>query len=580
MERNRWYKEAIVYQVYPYSFMDGNGDGMGDIAGILSKLDYIKELGVTAIWFSPLYKTAYADYGYDVSDYRSINPDMGTMEEFDELLRECHKRNLKVIMDMVINHTSIDHPWFREALKDTSSPYRDYYLIRPGKKITHLGKTRILPPTNWNSTFTGSAWERIEGTEDYYLHLFCKEQADLNWENPRVREEIADILNFWLEKGVDGFRFDVFNMFSKVHPFQDDPTGKGGGQFFIDGPRMHEFLRELQENALGKYGAYSVGESYRPGEDETVKYVDESRQELDTIFNFAHLEADNFMKFVPRPFDLMTFKNGLFGAQRKYYDAGWNTLVLENHDNQRSVSRFGIDTDRYRYEAATFLAAITFMGFGTPFIYQGQEIGMTGMDFTSMDQMKDPVSHFVYDLLRKFKVPAKTALSLVKRSARDNARTPMQWNGSRNAGFTEGGTTWQEINPNYERINVEKDLSSGRSIYRFYQQLLKIKKEIPAAIYGKTVEFAHTHRQIIAYARVWKGETLFVAGNFSGKEARCTYPEIFKGKLEILLQNYDDKNGTGDNAVVRAENSLKGELALRPYEVIVCKVKREKPTDK
>lgn len=559
MERSRWYKEAVVYQVYPYSYMDSNGDGLGDIPGIISKLDYIKDLGVTAIWFSPLYKTDYADYGYDISDYRAINPDMGTMEDFEKLLVACHERGLKVIMDMVINHTSVSHKWFQEAMKDPASPYRDYYIIRKGKKRTKGGKTVLQPPTNWNSTFTGTAWERIEGTDEYYLHLFCKEQADLNWENPKVRQEMADILNFWLEKGVDGFRFDVFNMFSKVQPIQDDPTHKGGGQYFIDGPRMHEFLQELYTNALGNYDSYSVGESYQPKEEETIKYVDERRGELDTIFNFAHLDSDNIMKFFPTPFRLGKFKDGLFNAQRKYYANGWNTLVLENHDNQRSVSRFGIDTQKYRYEAATFLAMITFLGFGTPFIYQGQEIGMTGMDFTSVDQMKDPVSHFVYDLMRSYHMPHANAFPLIRRAARDNSRTPMQWNDQDNAGFTSG-KPWQCLNPNYREINVEKDLASEKSIYRFYQRVLQLKKGTKALIYGETKEYDHTNNKIIAYSRK-EEDTWFIFGNFSGKTVTYRIPEEFKGRLKVELGNYED-------SVDLSQESIR----LRPYEALACKV--------
>ncbi|MBQ2509545.1 MAG: alpha-glucosidase, partial [Erysipelotrichaceae bacterium] len=390
-----WYKNAVVYQIYPFSFLDSNNDGWGDIEGIISKLDYIRDLGVTAIWFSPLYKSPDYDYGYDISDYRDIDEKFGTMKDFDRLLEECHKRDLKVIMDMVINHTSTEHPWFKEAISSKDSPYRDYYLIRKGKTVN--GK--LLPPTNWQSSFTGSAWERIGDTDEFYLHLFCKEQADLNWENPKVREEVIDILNFWLKKGVDGFRFDVFNMFSKVHPFEDDLSGnfQKGTPFYVDGPRMHEFLKELNEKALGLYDSYTVGESFRPSEEDAYNYVRRENKELDTIFNFAHLESDNIagMKFFWKPFDLLQFKKGFFGPQKTYFKEGWNTLVLENHDCPRCVNRFSIDTKHYRYEAATFLATVTFLGFGTPYIYMGQEIGMTNASFRNIDEMKDPVSHFI-----------------------------------------------------------------------------------------------------------------------------------------------------------------------------------------
>ncbi|MDO4467395.1 MAG: alpha-glucosidase [Bacillota bacterium] len=558
MKRTHWYKEAIVYQVYPYSFKDNNNDGFGDIAGILSKLDYIQELGITAIWFSPLYKTNYYDYGYDISDYRANNPDMGTMEEFEKLVEECHKRNLKVIMDMVINHTSIEHPWFQDAIQNKNSKYRDYYIIRKGKRK----KNKLLPPTNWNSTFTGSAWKQIENSDEFYLHLFCEEQADLNWEHEEVRKEMADILNFWLEKGIDGFRFDVFNMYSKVQPIQDDPKNKGGNSLFVDGPRIHEYLHELYQRSLSHYDSFSVGESYQPSFENALKYADERNEELDAIFNFAHLDSDNISKFFPKPFNLKQFKDGLFQPQIHNYAHGWNTLVLENHDTQRSVSRFGIDTKAYRYQASTFLALITFLGFGTIFIYQGQEIGMTGHSFSSIEEMKDPVSHFVYNLMTKYGLPKKLALFLVRKGARDNARMPMQWDETINAGFNQGHTPWQCINPNYKEINVEKDLESKQSIYKFYQQLIKLKKENEVLIYGQTKEYEHNHKQMIVYTREYKMEKMVVLGNFSKKEISYSIPEEFKDKLELVFSNYTD-------------TIVQNRMTFRPYEACVCVMKKE-----
>lgn len=537
--KTRWYKEAVVYQIYPFSFMDSNNDGWGDIEGIISKLDYIKDLGITAIWFSPLYKSPDYDYGYDISDYLDIDPKFGDMAAFDRLLEECHKRDLKVIMDMVINHTSTEHRWFKEALADKNSKYRDYYIIRPGVRK----KGKLLPPTNWASTFTGSAWEQIAGTEDFYLHLFCKEQADLNWENPEVRKDIIEILNFWLEKGVDGFRFDVFNMFSKVYPFADDDSRKTfqkGAKYFVDGPRMHEFLKELDSGALSRYDSFTVGESFHPSRENALEYVREDNHELDTIFNFAHLDSDNIggLKFFRKPFDLLQFKKGLFEPQEDNFGAGWNTLVLENHDNPRCVNRFSIDTKRYRYEAATMLAAVTFMGFGTPFIYMGQELGLTNTPFRSIDEMKDPVSHFVYDLMRSYGMPKGLAFRFIRYGARDHARVPMAWNGSVNGGFNEGCEPWQCVNPDCRQINAEADLASERSVYRFYQKLLKLKKESKAAIYGKTQEYDHENKRIIAYSRDFEGERLFIAANFSAKETDYTLPGWLKG-AELLLSNYD-----------------------------------------
>lgn len=560
--KTEWYKEAVVYQIYPFSFKDSNNDGMGDIPGIISKLDYIKDLGVTAIWFSPLYLSPCKDYGYDVADYKSIDPKFGTMEDFDRLMEECSKRGLRVIMDMVLNHTSDQHEWFKAALADKNSPYRDYYIIREGRR---KGR-KLLPPTNWTSSFTGPAWERIPGTDDFYLHLFAPAQPDLNWENPVVRDEIIDILKFWLDKGVSGFRFDVFNMYSKVYPLRDDNSKirfQKGTPYFVDGPRMHEFLNEMNKRALSLYDSYTVGESYIPDPEHAHQYIHEESGELDTIFDFAHLDSDNKLKFMPKPFDLRAFKKGLIEPQMRYHGTGWNTLVLENHDNPRSVSRFGINTAKYRYEAATFLALITFMGWGIPFIYQGEEIGMTNSEFRSIDEMKDPVTHFVYDMLTgKMHIPAKVAFSLILRGARDHARVPMQWDSSVNAGFNEGAETWQSVNKNYKDINVARDLASGRSIYKFYQKVIDIKKNNEVAIYGETLEYDPDNKKVITYSRTYQGKRLLVIGNFSDKPAEGIIPLDFAiSDLEVKLSNYER---APKNRVIK----------LRPYEAILYEENR------
>ena len=504
--KTRWYKNAVVYQIYPFSFMDSNNDGWGDIEGIISKLDYIRDLGVTAIWFSPLYKSPDYDYGYDVSDYKAIDEKFGTMEDFDRLLEECHKRDLKVIMDMVINHTSTEHPWFKEAVSSPDSPYRDYYIIRKGKKE----KGELLPPTNWESTFTGSAWERIGDSDEFYLHLFCREQADLNWENPEVRKEIISILNFWLDKGVDGFRFDVFNMFSKVYPIRDDNSKDSfqkGAPCYVDGPRMHEFLKELNEKSFSLYDIFTVGESFHPSEEDAREYVRERNGELDAIFSFGHLDSDNIggKKFFPKPFDLRQFKKGFFDPQRAAFREGWNTLVLENHDNPRSVNRFSIDVKKYRYEAAAMLATVMYMGYGTPFIYMGQEAGLTNCDFKNIDEMMDPVSHFVYELMTGYGMPKRLAFRFIKYGARDHSRVPIAWDDSVNGGFNKGHVPWQCVNPLYPEINVKKDLESKRSVYRFYRKLLKIRKKYEEAVFGETREYDHENRRIIAYSRTRRG---------------------------------------------------------------------------
>ncbi len=562
MERTRWYKEAAVYQIYPFSFMDSNNDGWGDIPGIISKLDYVRDLGVDAIWFSPLYESPLKDYGYDISDYRKINPIFGTMEDFDRLLEECHARGLRVIMDMVINHTSDQHEWFRKALESPDSPYRDYYIFAKGKKKGD----KLLPPTNWQSSFTGTAWERVGDTDDFYLHLFCREQPDLNWENPKVRDEIVDILNFWLEKGVDGFRFDVFNMFSKVYPLRDDTTRQRqkGTMYYVDGPRIHEFVNELYERALSHYDTFTVGESYTPSEADALRYVDEGCRELDTIFDFAHFSSDSIggLKFFPKPFNMKQFKEGLFGASKKYREKGWSTLVLENHDSPRSVCRFGIDSKKYRYEAATCLAAATFLGFGIPFIYEGEELGLTNTDFRSMDELKDPVSHFVYDLMRSYGIPKGIAFRFIKYGARDHARVPMQWDSSVNGGFNAGAEPWQRVHQDCRTLNAESDLAAGdRSVYRFYQKMLKLRKERKDAfIYGELTEYGREDRRVISYLREGETEGCLVIGNLSKRKVRFTVPDTGVRLGELLLANYPD-------APVLPEPGAK--ILLRPYETLV-----------
>lgn len=564
--KTQWYKDAVVYQIYPLSFKDSNNDGIGDLQGIISKLDHIKELGATAIWLSPVYPSPWKDYGYDISDYKAIHPALGTMEDFDELVSECHSRGMKLMMDAVLNHTSDQHEWFRAALSDRNSPYRDYYVIRKGRD----GRNgELLPPTNWKSTFTGPAWERIAGTDEYYLHLFAPEQPDLNWENPRVREEIQDILKFWLDRGVDGFRLDVFNLFSKTYPLCDDNSPLSihkGAKYFVDGPRMHEFLQELNEKVFSRYDTFTVGESYVPDKEHAHRYIKEESGELDAIFDFEHLEADNLfgLKMIPKPFSLKRFKRGLLGPQLSYFGSGWNTLVLENHDNARCVSRFGINTGRFRYEAATFLAMITYFGWGTPFIYQGQEIGMTNSDFKSLDELKDPVSAYVYDTMRAMHIPPAAAFRMLKSGARDNSRTPMQWDSTANAGFNEGTGPWQPVNPNYRKINVEADLASDRSIYRFYQEVLELRRSIPELMNGSVVEYYPDDSQVISYSRSCGDKRYLIVGNFSGTRADFIMPGDFElDELSVRFTNLD-----------RNDDGIEEIMQLKPFEALLLEEKR------
>lgn len=557
MQRTEWYKNAVIYQIYPFSFKDANNDGWGDIEGIISKLDYLKELGITAIWFSPLYRSPDFDYGYDISDYRDIDPKFGDINDFKRMVSMCHEKGIRVIMDIAINHASVEHEWFKKAIEDTESPYRDYFIIRKGR---HKGK-KLLPPTNWDSTFTGPAWENIKGTEDFYLHLFCVEQADLNWENPRLRNEAAEIFNYWFEMGVDGFRLDVFNMFSKVYPLRDakKKIAGTGSEYYIDGPRMHEYLKELNTRCFSKYDSYTVGESYKPHEEDARAYVDAENHELDTIFNFAHLDSDNMVKFIQTGFKLKKFKEGLFGPQIQNYGKGWNTLVLENHDNPRSNSRFGIDTVRYHYEASTMLPALTFLGFGTPFIYMGEEFGMTNVVFSSPDECMDPVTHFIYNMFRKFRLPKRFAMKCVNFGARDMARVPMRWDGSVNNGFNEGCEPWQKACRPLVDVSYAEDIKKEKSVFKFYRKVIELKKTEKAAIYGSITEFDRENKNVAAYLREYEGESLFVCANFSAKTVQYKIPaDVHKKNGKIILSNYD-------------RTCITEKVKLSPYEVMVVK---------
>ena len=559
--KTRWYKNAVVYQIYPRSFMDSNNDGIGDIEGIISKLDYVKELGVNAIWFSPLYKSPNKDYGYDIEDYLDISSDYGTMDDFKRLIDECHKRDLKVIMDAVFNHTSDKHEWFKKALSSSDNPYRDYYIIRKG--INKKGK--LLPPNNWTSSFTGSAWERIGDTDEYYLHLFTKEQPDLNWENPKVREEVVDIFKFYCEMGVDGFRMDVFNVFSKVEGLPDTKhkqIASGGMEYFVDGPRMHEFLHELNERVFSKYDTFIVGESYQSNEEESKKYVNEDNNEIDALFNFTHLKSDCIgFPFLKKRFDIKQFKKGLLNPQIKDYLNGWHTLVLENHDVPRSLSRFNLNSIDYRKEVAKMLATITFMGYGIPFIYEGEEIGTDNHAFNNIDECMDPVSHFIYNILKKVPMPEKCRMKMISNGARDNARRPMQWDMGLNGGFSSS-TPWQKPNPDYKMINVAQDLKDPDGVYQYYKRLLELKKSSETAIYGDLREYNHNDKNTISYTRTYNDETLFVVGNFKDKDVSYIIPdELLNYEFEPILSTYEEAY------------QLDMMIPLKPYEAVVFRLK-------
>lgn len=524
----RWYKEAIVYQIYPRSFYDSNGDGIGDIRGIIQKLDYLKDLGVNAVWLSPIYDSPLDDMGYDISNYYDVHKDYGTLEDFKEMLDEMHKRGIRLIMDLVVNHTSDEHPWFLDAKKSVNSPYHDYYIFRKGKN----GRA----PNNWRSFFGGSAWEYNEATDEYYLHLFSRRQPDLNWENPKVRAEVKKILKFWLDLGVDGFRCDVINLLSKKEglPNTRGLPILGAKGIYIDGPKMHDYLQELKRDVFSKYDMFTVGECVLIDLKTALGYIKEGIDELNTVFHFEHMNADCFYsKWIPRKFKLRRLKKPLSKWQYGLQGKAWNTLFLENHDQPRSVNRYG--KLKNRVEVAKMLATYIFSQRGIPFIYQGQEIGMTNAHYTKIEQYKDVETLNMYKTLRKF-LSEKRAMRLVQKASRDNSRTPMQWNRGKNAGFSTG-EPWLEVNPNYLEINVEDSLGDENSILNYYKKLLSLRKKHSIFVYGDYREHYPRSNKLAYYERNYKGKKLLVICNFTAKELEFD-PIYNLSRFKLILNNY------------------------------------------
>lgn len=553
--KSRWYKDAVVYQIYPRSFCDSNGDGIGDLRGIISKLDYIKELGVNAVWLSPIYKSPNDDNGYDISNYRDIMDEFGTMADFDEMLEGMHARGIKLIMDLVANHTSDEHEWFVQSRSSKDNPYRDYYIWRKGR-----GKNGKKPPNNWTSRFGGSAWQYDEKTGEWYLHLFSRKQPDLNWENPAVRKEIADICNFWMDKGVDGFRCDVITYISKEKGL---PDGKFnpimcGDEHFVVGPRYHEFIHELNKNSWSKYDSYTVGESAGITFEKAPDCIAEDREELDTIFGFEHMCTDMYMEVIPHKFKLSRFTKVLSKWQT-LPEGCWNTLFLENHDQPRSLGRFTGDFGENRYEAATMLAVAMQLLKGTPFVYQGQEIGMVNCKFRDEDYL-DVMARQVFSIARKIPFGKAIARACLAKRARDHARTPMQWNAGENAGFT-AGKPWMMLNPSYKTINVENDLNAGdKSVYAFYKRLHAFRRGNEIVGCGDYVQLDPANDKVFGYTRNYGGKTLLVVANFKNKSVKYSLPaELAKGK--VLLSNYKDSR-------------LAPVLELRPYEAAVFGIEK------
>lgn len=552
--KKNWYKEMSVYQIWTRSFCDGDGDGIGDLKGVLSKLDYIKSLGVDAIWFSPIYKSPQKDYGYDISDYRSIAPEYGTMEDFKAILDGAHERGLKVIMDLVVNHTSDQHKWFQESLKGEDNPYHDYYIWRKGK-----GKN---PPNNWKSTFPGPAWEYNEKLDKYYLHLFAVEQCDLNMDNPAVRNEVKDIMRFWLDMGVDGFREDVITYISKKEGL---PNGfplpvACGMEHFTCGPHLYEYLQEFNDEVLSKYDCMTVGEAPMMTPDLALKFIDErdsKKQVLKMMFNFQHMEADCIItSFITTKFSLKKLKSAMSNWQTKLYGKGWNALYLENHDQPRIISRYG--SEKFRVESGKMLATMYICQSGTPYIYQGQEIGMTNIRLPELDMYVDVATYNTYDICKKLGFPHKSIMKRLMRASRDNARTPVQWTSGKNAGFTTAEKPWFYINPNYTEVNVEDAEKDPDSILNYYRKLLKFRKENEIVIYGDYKEHYHESDKLFVYERNYEGKKMLVICSFSDKIERFKAPKGFDlAKGRVVLGNYDCFNSGFDC------------FNLRPYETKV-----------
>ena len=545
---NKGFKDAVVYQIYPKSFMDANGDGMGDLQGVISKLDYLKELGIDVIWLNPCYKNSGVDGGYDISDYQAIAPELGTMEDFDELLVQAHRRGIRIVMDLVVNHTSTEHAWFVESRSSKDNPKRDFYVWRPPFE----GKE----PNQERSVFSGPAWEYDEATGEYYLHIFAKEQADLNWENEAVRREVYKMMRWWFDKGIDGFRMDVIDMISKP---EDVLLADGGPhRSSSHGPREHEFLREMNREVLSRYGAFTVGESGSVTVEQALEYANLDGSELNMMFQFEHVEHDagEGTKWSTGPMNLVKLKHIFERWQNGLHGRAWNSLYWDNHDQPRAVSHFGCDREEYRVRSAKLVGACLHMMEGTPYIYQGEELGMTNYPFTDISQSRDVEAINAWNelVVEQKKFTPEYMMACIRYKGRDNARTPMQWTAGENAGFTTG-TPWMCVNPNHTYINAESQIGDPDSVFSFYQKLIRLRKTYPVIVHGDFTLLMPEDRQVFAYTRQYEGKTLLVACNFSCEEAALD--ELAATRGEMLAANYDEP---GDKTT------------LRPWEVRVTLV--------
>lgn len=552
-----WWKESVVYQIYPQSFKDSNGDGIGDIQGIIEKLDYLEDLGINVLWISPICESPLDDNGYDIADYQAIHSRYGTMEDYEQLLSEAHKRGIKVLMDLVVNHTSDEHRWFTESKKSTDNPYRDYYIWKPAKD----GKE----PNNWGSIFGGSAWEYDETTDMYYLHFFSKKQPDLNWENPKVREEVFNMMKWWLDKGVDGFRMDVISMISKDQRFLDGEVKDGlygdAGKYVFHGPRVHEFLQEMNREALSKYDIMTVGETSGVTVEDAELYAGSDRNELNMVFQFQHVEIGSgaYGKWTTDRYDFMEFKEIMNHWQEDLDDNTWNSLFLDNHDQPRCVSRFGNDSEEYREVSAKMLATCIHMMKGTPYVYQGEELGMTNAYFKDLSQYRDIESLQYYDEYTKAGlIDPDTMMKALQLRSRDNARTPMHWNAQKNGGFSEA-EPWIGMNPNYETINAEAQVGKEDSVFSYYKKLIQLRKENEIVVYGSYKAIERENKQLFAYERELNGEKLLTVCNFTDEPAEFTVPAEFKLETaECWISNTD-------------RTVFEQKMELKPYEAFVLR---------
>lgn len=553
--KEAWRKEAVGYQIYPRSFQDSNGDGIGDLQGVIQRLDYIKELGIDVIWICPMYKSPNDDNGYDISDYQDIMEDFGTMEDFDQLLNEVHKKDMKLIIDLVLNHTSDEHPWFIESKSSKENPKRDWYIWRDGVK----GKE----PNNWESIFGGSAWEYDEETEQYFLHVFSTKQPDLNWENEEVRDALYDTVNWWLDKGIDGFRIDAISHIKKCPGLPDMPNPKkekyvSSFDMHMNQKGIHTFLQEFKDRTYANYDVMSVGEANGVKADEAELWVGKENGKMDMIFQFEHLglwDAETNPDL-----DIVELKKVLTRWQKGLEGNGWNALFIENHDKPRVVSTWGNDKEYWR-ESATAMATMYFLMQGTPFIYQGQEIGMTNVQFPSIEDYDDVAVKNLYRLKLEEGVPHQDIMDIIWASSRDNSRTPMQWTDEVNSGFTNG-KPWMKVNPNYKTINVKAQEKDENSILNFYKKMIQLKKKEEVFTYGIYDLLLENDKQIYAYTRTGENQSMIVITNLSTKNAVCDLGELEVSSSKLLLNNYDADSH---------ENVSK--LTLKPYEARVYRLK-------